>query len=520
MRLKELTLREQVFQSVNMTPDAILKHGLSIKEFFEKYPIGGVYFAKGAVRDLVGQHYTNSDFIAECRKYSKTPLLVCADGANIGDDGLHASDCEALGGTHSKELAYDYGKALGMQMNYNDVDWILGPAIDMPMFRACNSISPLMSDDPEYTAEMYGEVVDGIQSQNVAACVKHFPGIGTHYVNMHTSAGHNVFEFDKWMETYGYTYKKMFERGVMTVMTSHITLESYSTKADYGTIPIVTYSKDLTTGLLKEKLGFKGVVVTDAMTMGGCAIDCNTVAQETAAYACGADVLLFAEVESAENIVKELENGNIPMSRLKDAIERIQRMHDFLGLETKYRNKPQVDPDFVDRTFYDVTQKGMVMVRNELSNLPLDTSRKNVLVIPTTCSKEPSEVLGERKGAEKFAELLREKGFDVELSYKLAWTQRDADVNYKKYDYVINLCSLSFPQPALGHSIWTTHLIPMEKKVIVNFSSPFFIDDYFPLEKTFLQVNSVLTEQSAKQAFDAVMGNAEVTGKLAVKVKV
>ena len=54
-----------------------------------------------------------------CKEVSRFPLLICADGATIGDDGRRPSRAEALGATESKELAYDYGKALGMQMNHN-----------------------------------------------------------------------------------------------------------------------------------------------------------------------------------------------------------------------------------------------------------------------------------------------------------------------------------------------------------------------------------------------------------------
>lgn len=523
MKLKDLSLREKVYQTI-ITHAIDLNSMETPEAFIEKYPVGGFYFSKGSMPDLVeaneGEASITQAFMKRCRAAAKYPLLVCADGANIDDDGLQVPDFDALGAADSEELAYECGKALGMQMNYNDIDWILAPAIDMPMFRCVDTVSAAMSDDPELTAKLYTQVVKGIQDQNVAATVKHFPGIGTHHVNMHIAPGHNVFEFDKWMETYGYTYKEMFKAGAMCTMTSHITLKSFSEKSDYGDEPIATFSKDLTIGLLKEKLGFDGVVVTDALTMGGCGLE-DQVEQAVASFACGADLLLWPPLEAGDRIVEEIEKGNIPMERLDDALERIQLFRERLGMTDTDREKKAVDKKSVDDTFRKIIEDGITLIRNEKGNLPLASDRKKVFISVIAPDSKLLRIDDKMKAAELFADILNKNGFETKLEFNHVCFRQDwIDKEVPKYDYFIFILSTPFCVGQFRecfNSAWTVHQYPAAKKIVLNFSTPFFIDDYYPNEKTFVQVNSQLNEESVVAVADAILGKAPMTGKLAMK---
>lgn len=516
MNLKDLTLREKVFQCFIMKP-MLMQGANSLKEYFEKYPIGGLYFSKGPTTDLVelneGESKTSSQWISECRKLSKYPLLVCADGANIDDDGIPAVPSSVIGSAHNNALAFDFGKAIGMQMNYNDVDWILYPTIDLTLNRMQNTFSPAMSSDPEYTGKVFTQIIQGIKSQNVATTAKHFPGIGTHHVNMHAAPGHNILPFDEWMATYGYTYKKAFEAGVDCVMTSHITLKSYSDKIEFGNEPIATYSRDLTLGLLKGELGFDGVVVTDALTMGGCGV-ADLVGTAVKAFACGADLLLWPPEEAGDAIVAEIESGNIPMSRLDDAIDRIQRFREKIGIDKGKRAFPKPNKEFVDKTFISAMEQGFVLVRNKYNNIPLDSRKPKARVILHPGCNE-----AQRRSADIFTQTLNEGGFDAVLSDQLAYDQRHADRLNREYDYLISLFTTAYPGDA-GGLCWNMNLMPMQKKVLVNFSSAYFIDEQFKHEDTILQTNCPLTDHTAKIAAKAVLGAFPLTGKLAVNVNI
>ncbi len=522
MNLKDLSLREKVYQCMIMRPKN-MKNMETLEEYFEKYPIGGLYFSKGPVRDLVemvpGESITSNEWIDKCKEASKYPLLICADGAFIGEDGMHAVSKEGIAASaHARQRAYEYGRSQGMQMNANDVDWILEPSLDLAMNRHVSTISGTMSADAAYTAELGVELVRGIQEQNVAATAKHFPGIGTHHVNMHEAPGHNVFAFDRWMETYGHVYKSVIDAGVKCIMTSHITLESYSTKADYGEVPIATYCKDLTIGLLKEKLGFQGVVVTDALTMGGCGTE-NGFADGVAAFACGADLLLWPDEEVGDGIVEAIEKGEIPMSRLDDAIERIQRFRDSLGIDEGGRKKPAVDAAFVDETMQTILQEGITLLRNELGNIPLDPNRKRVAVIPVTQRENPREKEHVLSCAQTFADILCENGFEAAVYPEAkAWNQLNARRLQEHFDYMIHLYDLPLAMEVGG--AWSTHLMPMAKKIGINFSTPYLFEDYFYREKTFIQMNTSLTKHSAAAAARAVLGQVGINGRMAIKLGV
>ena len=523
MRLKDLSLRDKVYRTIVLNVKGIKGTG-TIQEFFDKYPIGGLYYAKGPAEGLIeavpGDTSTRADFVKKCKKASKYPLILCADGATI-EDGPKPSAPALLGACESEELAYKWGKSVGMQMNYNKVDWVLGPCVDLPLFRCTETISGTMSDDPVYASKMYAEVVKGIQDQRVAATAKHFPGIGTHHVNMHVSPGHNTLDFDEWMETYGYVYKEMFKVDIMSVMVSHITLRSFSEKIDFGNAPIATFSKDITIGLLKEKLGFDGVVVTDALTMGGCTTG-NHVEEAVAAFACGADILLWPPVEAGDRIVEELERGNIPMSRLDDAIDRIQRLYDRLGIEdnTERERKPS-DPDFVKETFETINQKGIVLLKNELSILPLKKNSGRILInliaSESKCNYSDEKI----EGAEIVASELRNAGYEVDIKWNYVnFLEKSIKAELDPYDYVVIMLDSPISIGATRdcfNSAWTAHLIPMEKKIIVNFSTPYFIDDYFPDDKTFLHIGYAINPQNSKAAAEAILGKFPITGKLKYK---
>lgn len=514
-----MTLREKVYRTIILNVKRMKGEG-TLQELFDKYPVGGLYYSKGPAEDLIemvpGDTMTRGDFVKKCKKASRFPLIICADGASI-EDGRRPCGPAALGATDSEEYAYNYGKALGMQMNYNEVDMILGPCVDLSIFRCTETISSTMSNDAEYSAKMYRQVIRGIQDQNVGATAKHFPGLGTHHVNMHISAGQNTLPFDEWMKTYGHVYKEAFKEDLKCVMTSHVTLRSYSEKADYGTQPIATHSKDITIGLLKEKLGFDGVVVTDALTMGGCAIE-NQIEEAVAAFACGADLLLWPPVEAGDRIVEEIEAGRIPMSRLDDAMERLDRFTEWLRIKGKDRERYPVDSDFVDQTFDEIAKKGITLIRNEVGNLPLKKERKRILV--DLVAPESKKNYGDEatNAADELIKILENEGFSVEFKKNYVnFIDSSLNNEIKDYDYILILLSSPFSIGSTRdcfNSAWTVHLFPTAKKVFVNFSVPFFIDDYYPDEKTFVQANCALKADNMQAIANALLGKEAMTGKL------
>lgn len=505
-----MTLREKILKTFIVTIREINTHG-GPEEFFEKYPVGGMYYSEGNI--LLGKDglemgtATTHEKLERCKKASKQKLLICADPARRFESGQIS-----LGAGVTDEMAYNLGKAIGMGYNAKGVDWILGPSIDM----CKSSLFPLLaiSDDEKYIARVYRQVVRGMQEQGICATVKHFPGLGTNHINMHFAPGANVLSFEEWMETYGYAYKQMFEENVMSVMTTHTTLKSYTDEKENGYYPIATFSKKLTTDLLKGELGFKGAVVTDALIMGGMATG-DLVAETVQAFTCGADLLLWPPVEAAEKIEELINSGEIPMSRLDDALARIERMESFRNEAVASGKYDEPDEEFISRTLKQLTGNGICLRRNDMGVIPLDTEKyKNILIIDTTDETDygSSKMLRDelvKRGIS--ADVLRDI-YDVPS--RVCW-QNETDELAEKYDLVIfninaNIVA-SWSEPFM--LIWNSHLFTKQKKVIVNYGSPYFAVEYFPEDPTIIEMNCVPSADSVELLADRLLGEAEFTGE-------
>lgn len=511
-----MTLREKILKTFIVTIREINTHG-GPKEFFEKYPVGGMYYSEGdPLLDENGLEMgtaTTFEKLNECKKYSKKKLLVCADGAAVRGQTVCCAGQSSLGGSRNLEDAYNLGKCMGMQMNDKGIDWILGPSIDMSFDHLMYLTA--ISDDPKVTAEIYREVVRGIQDQGVCSTVKHFPGLGTYFVNMHMAPGANNLPFEEWMETYGYTYKEMFKENVMSVMTTHVSLKSYDDEITDGFYPIATYSKKLTTDLLKGELGFKGAVVTDALIMGGMATG-DLIAETVQAFKAGADLLLWPPVEAAEKIEELILNGEIPMSRLEDALERIERMENFRARALEAHSYDEPDCKFVDKAMYEIAEHGICQLRNEIGLLPLKQEKYQKVLVVDAAETDGSI----SNGSVLLQKELQNRGLSVDVKRdiydvpsRVCW-QVDIDKLQNEYDLVIFNLNASFvAEWSVPHMlIWASHLFDKSKKLIINCRSPYFAVDYFPEDPTFIEMNCELSAETVKMLVERLFGEKEFTG--------
>lgn len=516
----KLTLREKVLQTFVASAHDIRRFE-NMKMFFEQYPVGGVYTAKDAAdmgKLMERDNITMDQFVPLCRKFSRYPLLVCADGMSI-ESGLTPCQLSTLGACNSIELAYDCGKAYGMQMNYNDIDWILSPCTDMDIFKHNNARLAYTTDDAKYNAELFSALIRGIQDRGVIATAKHFPGLGTNNVNSHLGPGNNVLDFNTWMDSFGYCYKEFFKQGCMTVMTAHIALESWSAEKENGYIPLATLSSKLTLGLLKEKLGFEGAVVTDALTMGACAFG-NQIAASVQAFKAGADLLLWPPLEACDEIVKQLESGEIPMSRLEDALSRINKLRAFVD-ENKEK-RVNVDPAFVVETAEKVLNGAPEIVRNEIGLLPLKKEEKKKVLVIGNCENEK-----DMKLAEEFSDILDKKGFAVDFQRHLltCWQEEIHEI-CDPYDVIIFILSHRYAidfhggtEVDCGSSTWASHLVDMKKKIFVNFGLQYIAEDYYPGEHSFVNMNQPISKYAIELLADQICGEKEFTGKARLQLK-
>ena len=212
------------------------------------------------------------------------------------------------------------------------------------------------------------------------------------------------------------------------------------------------------------------------------------------------------------------------MERLDDAIERIQRFLDRLGIDEKERDFAEANAEFVDQVMKETISKGITLVRNKQGNLPINPEKKRILVDLITPQVTKQVTDKKMESAQYFVELLKERGFEVDFKWNYScFVESSMQEEIGEYDAVMVLLDTPFAAGIFKdgfNSVWSVHLMPMSKKIILNFGSPFFIDDYYPQEETFVQVNSEMNRTSVEAVVDAILGKTEMTGKLQVKVSV
>ncbi|OEV13829.1 glycoside hydrolase family 3 protein [Streptomyces nanshensis] len=296
---------------------------------------------------------------------TQLPGNMALAASRSGDDVRRAS--QIIG----SELA-----AMGINQNYAPVaDVNINP--DNPIIGVRS-----FGSDPGLCAELVAESVRGYHRGHVASAAKHFPGHGDTDVDSHT--GLPVIKHTrKQLDTIDLPpFRAAVARGVDTIMTAHIVVPSL----DSSGVP-ATMSKPIVTGLLREELGFRGLIVTDALDMGGATEDFPPHVAPVRALKAGCDQLVLAPKADTAHaaVLKAVESGEVTRERLDASVLRI--------LEHKLRNglfpRPYVDEDRAERVVGSrrhtaeaarITDRTVTLLRNESSTLPLSSDPRDVLV--------------------------------------------------------------------------------------------------------------------------------------------
>lgn len=268
---------------------------------------------------------------------ARIPLFIAADqeGGLIcrfaADRGFPSTPSAAeLGNSGDLKAAERSGEVIGRTLNNVGVNVDFAPVVDVN----CNAVNPVIaalqrsfSDDPAIVADFAGSFIDGLHSEKVISCLKHFPGHGSS-----TSDSHKGFTdvTDTWSKEELLPFHKLINRRkVDMVMTAHIYNKNLDEKYP------ATLSHSVITGILRKKLGFKGVVITDDMQMRAVSGEYGFKDSVLKAVNAGADILLFGNNLIYEpelgvkvvNVLKELVNeGSISENRIRLSYDRIMHL--------------------------------------------------------------------------------------------------------------------------------------------------------------------------------------------------
>lgn len=327
------------------------------------------------------------------------PATLFPGAMAIGAGGSR-SDARTLGRVAGAEL-----RAMGVWQNYSPVaDVNVDPANPVIGVRSFGA-------DPQAVAELAAAEIRGYRAAGVAATAKHFPGHGDTAVDSHYGFPVITHTREVWEALDAVPFRAAIAAGVDSVMTAHILVPALDDSGDPATL-----SRPVVTGLLREHLGYDGVVVTDALDMAGVRTKYGDDRVPVLALKAGVDQLLNPpKLDVAWNaVLRAVRDGELTEARLEESVLRILRLKDRLGLLAD----PYVDRDRVGRTVGTrahlatadrIAGRTTTLLVNEGRVLPLSPRTHRRLLVVGADPASPSGTTGPPTGV--LAAALTERGF-------------------------------------------------------------------------------------------------------------
>ncbi|MEJ8803013.1 glycoside hydrolase family 3 N-terminal domain-containing protein [Pontibacter sp. H249] len=383
------------------------KHFREIDTLVSRYNIGGVMFMQGG--PLRQAKLTN-----RFQSRAKVPMLVAMDAEwGLGmrlDSTMQFARQMTLGAMNDEKYVYLMGREIALKMKRLGVNVSFSPVLDV-------NVNP---NNPVIGNRSFGETkeevtrrgiayIRGLQDHGVVAVAKHFPGHGDTDVDSHHALPVVNHDMKRLTEVELYPFHKSFEAGVMGVMVAHL----YMPKIDSTKNLATTLSKPLVTGLLQEKMKYKGLVFTDALNMKGVSKYYKPGEVDLKALMAGNDVLLFPEdVPAAVKKIKgAIAAGQIAQEEVDQHVRKILHTKYWAGLNSPKPVALNNLAEDITRPVSQVVQEqiydnAVTVVQNKSSILPfltLDTLSIASVAVGVTEVNKFQETLGYYAPVNKFA---------------------------------------------------------------------------------------------------------------------
>lgn len=425
-----------------------------------------------------------------------------------------------LTASNSPELAYEVAKSIAKQMKAAGLDMIHSPVVDVNI----NPNNPEIgrraySDDPEVVAEYAIAQLKGFKEENVIAAAKHFPGRGDSATDAHHACPSLSVDEKRFNKIELYPYKKLIEAGIDSIMVAHCIY----THIDPNKIS--TVSRKVVHGILRDQLGFEGLITTDSITMGAL-IDQYGIGEACSrALDAGADIILM----KAENqwrgemfytIKQWVEKGKIKSEELDDKVRRILKIKKQYGLfdnlgkvDASKASEPTRDKVIIE-TSKRAAQKAIMVVKDELNALPLDKSKKVLLINQQNSVKCPNDFWDHPA---LFGQIM-EADFPTLQTYETSFGYNEAEeekvVQFaKEGNYDLIICTNFYDRSSQPHTYAKT-LIDDGLPVVLLTNTPYCIKEsggLIPSAKSII-LDLNLTPEGLRAAKGVLEGTLEPQG--------
>jgi beta-N-acetylhexosaminidase len=528
--LKRMTIEEKVGQMIACRFTAEFRNDDSapikaLESLVVDAKIGGlILFAPARV-------YETAELANAFQKLAKVPLLMAADfeagAANRVTGATLFPPLMSLGATGSEDLAYAMGRITALEGRAMGIHMTYAPVVDVNI----NPDNPIINTrsigaDPALVSRLANAFIRGVQENGMIATAKHFPGHGDTSQDSHSLLPTIAADIGRLEKVELLPFRAAIDAGVRAVMTAHLAVPALDPTPG---LP-ATLSAPILTGVLRENMGFRGLIVTDALEMAGVT---NTFSTEEAALRsvlAGADMLLLPPdpAKVIVHLAAAVREGRLPVSRIDASVRRILETKAALGLQRDRLVKidelrrlvaPRAYLEQAARAFESAT----TLVRNEGAVLPLAAALGKIAVLslssdfgdyyagqafvsamrarfPAAAAFFADGDTGQDMLDEAFAAASAADTVVLALFSRLSDRKGSVDLEPRHIDLVRRLAAL--PEGL--------------KVVVVSFGSPYFLR-HFPEVDAYLCLykNTAETQPIAARA---ICGEMDVTGKLPVSI--
>ncbi|MBS4192296.1 beta-N-acetylhexosaminidase [Bacillus sp. FJAT-49705] len=532
--IEHMTMEEKVGQMLmpdfrNWNGKNVTEMNAEIAQHVKEYHLGGVILFR---ENTVTADQTTKLVSAYQEAAEKYGLMISIDqeGGIVTrlQTGTDMPGNMALGATRSEELAEKVGRTIGEELNALGINMNFGPVLDVNN----NPDNPVIGvrsfgEDPELVANLGNAYIKGLHETGIAATAKHFPGHGDTAVDSHVGLPAIPHDLDRLKKVELYPFQQAMDSGIDAIMSAHVTFPKIDdtkaiSKKDGTEVSVPgTLSHKILTGLMREELGFKGVIVTDAMNMGAITDHFGSVDAAIRAVKAGADVLLMPVgiVEVANGIYDSVKSGDISIERIEQSVERILTLKLNRGivkaeveqsLDEKVANAIQVvgsaDHKAIEK---EAAAKSITLVKNN-TVLPLNVAKEDKIVVVGGSSLSANLLADEVKKH-------HENVTYINTSTTLTDSQMAQVQGAKSIIVSTYTSSVSARMPSGSQMLMTNQLIGTGIPVIaVGARNPYDIMSYTDVDAYLVQYG--FRPASFEAAANTIFGKNNPTGKLPVTI--
>ena len=484
-----------------------------VKELIREQKIGGIIFSKGGPQ-------RQAKLTNEFQELSEVPLLIGIDaewGLSMRLDSTYAFPWNmTLGAIQDEELVEEVGAAIARQSKRLGIHLNFAPVVDINT----NPENPIIGnrsygEEKENVTAKAAAFIRGMQREGVISSAKHFPGHGDTEQDSHKTLPTVEFTRNRIFTEELHPYKYLIEEGLGSVMVAHLNVPSLEARENFPS----SLSHEIVTGILKEDLGFNGLIITDALNMKGVANFDEPGEIDLAAFLAGNDILLFSEdvPKASERIIEAYNNGIITEERLQHSVRKIL----FAKYKAGLNHYTPVEPDYLFEDLNSIKnevlehklyENAMTVIKNDRSVIPInDLEKKKIAYVH----------FGEASGDEFFEQLNQYTRVDSVSADNLPTLLEKLE----NYNLVILGYHQSNDSPWSGYKftdkeqVWL-YEIARKNNVILNvFTRPYALLD-LETKANFegIQVAYQNSKLAQQKAAEVIFGALEAKGKLPVSV--